>query len=202
MHSISSKSQSIASPIEDAQTPLFSTFYKVYINHTDAGGIVYHANHLVFFENCRRDWFSTLDLNGYFLQTSEGHVQHFVVSQVELYYKKPILLDERIKVSIDSIDLKPASIIFYQSIYRHHSKNPTTDDSIAADELLSRTKIIVACVQNQITPQIVSTIDSRSNDTIAPINPMRPVRLPEALHLTLQQALTTHNESDRKSAIR
>lgn len=29
-------------------TPIFATDYNVYINHTDAGGIVYHANHLVF----------------------------------------------------------------------------------------------------------------------------------------------------------
>jgi acyl-CoA thioester hydrolase len=29
-------------------TPLFAKDYNVYINHTDAGGIVYHANHLVF----------------------------------------------------------------------------------------------------------------------------------------------------------
>ena len=199
MTSISSKFQSIISPTEGAQRPLFSTLYNVYINHTDAGGIVYHANHLVFLENCRRDWFTTLDINGYFLQTNEGHLQHFVVSQAELHYKKPILLDERIKVSIDSIELRPASIIFYQSIYRHPSKNSAIDGSTATDELLSRAKIIVACVQNQITPHTVSTIDSTSNDAIAPINPMRPVRLPDALRLTLQHALTTYNQDDKKS---
>ena len=31
----------------NAAAPLFTTDYNVYINHTDAGGIVYHANHLV-----------------------------------------------------------------------------------------------------------------------------------------------------------
>ena len=68
---------------ECAATPLFATDYNVYINHTDAGGIVYHANHLVFFENCRRDWFTKLALNGYFLQTNDGQIQHFVVSQAD-----------------------------------------------------------------------------------------------------------------------
>ena len=65
-------------------TPLFATNYNVYINHTDAGGIVYHANHLVFFENCRRDWFTQLGLNGYFLETNDGQIQHFVVTQADL----------------------------------------------------------------------------------------------------------------------
>lgn len=45
---------------------VFSNHYKVYINHTDAGGIVYHANHLTFFENCRRDWLTSLGFDGYF----------------------------------------------------------------------------------------------------------------------------------------
>ncbi len=99
-------------------TPLFATDYRIYINHTDAGGIVYHANHLVFFENCRRDWFTKIGLNGYFLQADNGQVQHFVVSQAQLHYRKAILLDEIITVHIDKVELKPASIIFYQSIHR------------------------------------------------------------------------------------
>lgn len=35
--------------MNDDIKPLFAKDYNVYINHTDAGGIVYHANHLVFF---------------------------------------------------------------------------------------------------------------------------------------------------------
>ena len=55
-----------------ASTPLFATDYNVYINHTDAGGIVYHANHLVFFENCRRDWFTKLGLNRPLAKVAKG----------------------------------------------------------------------------------------------------------------------------------
>ena len=109
-------------------TPLFATNYNVYINHTDAGGIVYHANHLVFFENCRRDWFTQLGLNGYFLETNDGQIQHFVVTQADLQYKRAILLDEVINVRIDNVEIKPASIVFYQSIYRQHSQENTADN--------------------------------------------------------------------------
>ena len=103
----------------DSISPLFAKDYNVYINHTDAGGIVYHANHLVFFENCRRDWFAKLGLNGYFLQTDTGDVQHFVVSQADLQYKRAILLDEVISVRIDDVEIKPASIVFYPVSYTH-----------------------------------------------------------------------------------
>ncbi len=164
--------------------PLFATNYNVYINHTDAGGIVYHANHLVFFENCRRDWFTHLGLNGYFLQSDAGDIQHFVVSQADLQYKRAILLDEVINVRIDKVELKPASMIFYQSIHRHLSKNKTT--SKANDSLLSRAKIVIACVQNQVKPDSASKDDQAS----AYNAPMRPIRVPKTLHDAIQNAIT------------
>ena len=171
---------------ECAATPLFATNYNVYINHTDAGGIVYHANHLVFFENCRRDWFTKLALNGYFLQSSNGQIQHFVVSQADLQYKRAILLDEVINVRIDKVELKPASIIFYQSIYRQQAQ----DDAKAV--LLSNAKIVVACVQNQITPDSVG--NNESNKTVNNTAPMRPIRVPQLLRDAIEQAIAQHNK--------
>ena len=171
-------------------TPLFATNYNVYINHTDAGGIVYHANHLVFFENCRRDWFTQLGLNGYFLETNDGQIQHFVVTQADLQYKRAILLDEVINVRIDNVEIKPASIVFYQSIYRHHSQENTADNIKAV--LLSSTKIVVACVQNQITPDAIE--NDASNKTISDTAPMRPIRVPKKLRVAIEQAISEYNK--------
>lgn len=181
-----------------ATKPLFATDYNVYINHTDAGGIVYHANHLVFFENCRRDWFTKLGLNGYFLQTDDGEIQHFVVSQADLQYKKAILLDEIINVRIDKVELKPASIVFYQSIHRSvPSVNNSTQEnssllnsSYSKNTLLSSTKIVIACVQNQIMPTSISS--DGSDATVNHNAPMRPIRVPQKLRDTIQQAITQH----------
>ena len=181
-----------------ATKPLFATDYNVYINHTDAGGIVYHANHLVFFENCRRDWFTKLGLNGYFLQTDDGEIQHFVVSQADLQYKKAILLDEIINVRIDNVELKPASIVFYQSIHRSvPSVNNSTQEnssllnsSYSKNTLLSSTKIVIACVQNQIMPTSIS--NDGSDATVNHNAPMRPIRVPQKLRDTIQQAITQH----------
>ena len=173
--------------------PLFAVDYHVYINHTDAGGIVYHANHLVFFENCRRDWFTTLGLNTYFLQTDDGQIQHFVVNQVELQYRKAIFLDEKISVRIDKIELKPASIIFHQSIHRNFPANPSINSNLpdnmthAKASLLSSAKIVIACVQNQAKGHESS---SQSADKSAPsAPPIRPIRVPEQLQDIIKQAM-------------
>jgi len=184
------KQKNTTSAMNDDIKPLFAKDYNVYINHTDAGGIVYHANHLVFFENCRRDWFTELGLNGYFLQTDSGEVQHFVVSQADLQYKRAILLDEVISVRIDKVELKPASIIFYQSIYRNLPNHSTTetDDS----QLLSSSKIVIACVQNLVKPEPMSNdeIGSDKSDTAAvTTTPMRPIRVPKKLRVTIEQAI-------------
>ena len=185
----------------DADTaPLYATDYHVYINHTDAGGIVYHANHLVFFENARRDWFTTLGLNGYFLQADDGEVQHFVVSQVALNYHKAIFLDDTITVTIDKVELKPASIIFYQSIYR---KTPTVNGqtqvaSASKRTPLSSTRIVIACVKNQIRPDMDKDI-TPSVDAIAPsepiptARPLRPIRVPQKLRAIIADAIASQN---------
>ena len=173
-----------SSAVKEAAPPLFATNYHIYINHTDAGGIVYHANHLVFFENCRRDWFTKIGINGYFLENDNGQVQHFVVSQAALQYRQAIFLDEVINVRIDKVELRPASIIFYQSIYRAQSAT-----------LLSSAKIVIACVQNQLSTSATSPSSKDKSDAITPVAnvaSVRPVRVPKSLCLVIDQAIATH----------
>lgn len=174
--------------IQANANPLFSTDYRVYINHTDAGGIVYHANHLVFFENCRRDWFTKLGLDGYFLQTDSGEIQHFVVSQAQLNYRKAIFLDEMIDVRIDKVELKPASIIFYQSIHRHIRHN-NKQEANSTNTLLSSAKIIIACVQNQTKSDLA--LDNNSTATAVAI---RPIRVPKKLYDTIHNSIVQHSD--------
>lgn len=159
--------------------PIFHHTYQVYINHTDAGGIVYHANHLVFYEHSRRDWFAKLGLNAYFFNTSasvmnqathadngtgattHNDIHHFVVADAHLKYQQPILLDETIAVTIDKVTLRSASLIFEQSIYRLSKEGvdltDTADESTNAtpafvqkSQLLSQARIVIACVHNEL----------------------------------------------------
>ncbi|MDO5651316.1 MAG: hotdog domain-containing protein [Moraxella sp.] len=128
--------------------PIFRANYKVYINHTDAGGIVYHANHLTFFENCRRDWLTFLGFDGYFFDDvgnadDKGKV-HFVVSGAELKYKLPLLVDDMLIVCVDKAISKSASLVVYQSIYR-------SEDDLIAGKVASTGVITLACVCNSST---------------------------------------------------
>ena len=179
----------------DEVAPLFAKDYNVYINHTDAGGIVYHANHLVFFENCRRDWFTELGLNGYFLQTDAGDVQHFVVSQADLRYTNAILLDEIISVRVDKVELKPASMVFYQSIRRTAPNNAMVNTAVSS-QILSSAKIVIACVQNQVKPKPMANDENNQSDTVSTDAPMRPIRVPkklrDAIEAAIRQQLVEH----------
>ncbi|MDO4441226.1 MAG: thioesterase family protein [Moraxella sp.] len=143
-------------------TPIFSNTYKVYINHTDAGGIVYHANHLTFFENCRRDWLTSLGFDGYFFDAdgtaggtdSHNGKIHFVVARADLTYKLPLFVDDVLIVTVHEMIKKSASLILTQHIYRSH-------DDFMQGKIASTGAITLACVIN-------------SDDGI------RPSRLPRA----------------------
>lgn len=130
-------------------TFIFKQHYKVYINHTDAGGIVYHANHLTFFENCRRDWLTSLGFDGYFFEIDgmtsgkdgrNGKV-HFVVSHANLSYKLPLFVDDVLVVTVTDIVTKSASLILTQHIYRNI-------DDFRCGKIANTGIITLACVIN------------------------------------------------------
>lgn len=104
---------------------------RVYYEDTDAGGIVYYANYLKFFERARTEWLRTLGINqSYFLEHSIG----FVVRQVEMDNLASAKLDDLITVNSQIAQLKRASIIFHQTITNQFEQE------------LCRLKVKVACV--------------------------------------------------------
>lgn len=140
----------------NAHTPIYANSYKVYISHTDAGGIVYHANHLTFMEHARRDWLSTLGL-GYFL--TDG--VYFVVKSANLDYRHALLLDDTITVTIDTIKINAASVIVHQSIYRHAQTQSAATASITLACIKKTKDNIVAC---RIPKQLVDTLHQTLRD--------------------------------------
>jgi acyl-CoA thioester hydrolase len=86
---------------------------RVYYEDTDAGGIVYHANYLKFFERARTEWLRELGINQtHFLQQNIG----FVVRKVEMDNYASAILDESIVVNSSIVSLKRASVVFKQHI--------------------------------------------------------------------------------------
>ena len=70
---------------------------RVYWEDTDAGGIVFYANYLKFFERARTEWLRSLGLEQQRLREQTGGV--FVVSETALRYQRPARLDDLLQIS-------------------------------------------------------------------------------------------------------
>jgi acyl-CoA thioester hydrolase len=70
---------------------------RVYWEDTDAGGIVFYANYLKFFERARTEWLRSLGLEQSVLRESTGGF--FVVSETSVRYLQPARLDDELLVT-------------------------------------------------------------------------------------------------------
>ena len=84
---------------------------RVYYDDTDAAGIVYHANYLIFCERARSELFFEKDWSP---AMNSGH---FVVKRIEAEYKKPAKLGDMIEVKHKIIDMKNTSLTLKQTIW-------------------------------------------------------------------------------------
>lgn len=109
----------------------FSWTVRVYYEDTDAGGIVYYANYLKFFERARTEWLRSLDLHQQSL--IETHRAMFVVKRASVDYHAPAKLDDAITLSLTIAKLGRASVEFLQTAHR-------------GDTLLATGRVMVACV--------------------------------------------------------
>jgi acyl-CoA thioester hydrolase len=70
---------------------------RVYWEDTDAGGIVFYANYLKFFERARTEWLRSLGVSQQALREQAGGM--FVVTDTAVRYLKPAVLDDLLTVS-------------------------------------------------------------------------------------------------------
>lgn len=89
---------------------------RVYWEDTDAGGVVYHASYLRFFERARTEWLRAQGIEQSLLR-SEGNVI-FVLSRIEVQYLRPARLDDLLEVRLALRELKRASFVVEQQIVR------------------------------------------------------------------------------------
>ncbi len=88
---------------------------RVYWEDTDAGGIVFYANYLKFFERARTEWLRSLGINQRELRESSGGM--FVVGGASLDYKRPARLDDQIEVTAWVAELGRASLVLEQQAW-------------------------------------------------------------------------------------
>ena len=90
---------------------------RIYYEDTDAGGIVYHTNYIKYCERARSEAFFKAGLNF----TKESG--YFVVSALEAKFIASAVLGDEIYVRSKVTELKKASIVVEQEIYKFDDKN-------------------------------------------------------------------------------
>lgn len=108
----------------------FSLPVRVYIEDTDAGGIVYYVNYLKYFERARTELIRALGQSK--TAISEDGLM-YVVTSASIRYVSPARLDDSLTVTARVTALGAATMTFAQQVQR-------------ADTLLAEGEVVVACV--------------------------------------------------------
>jgi acyl-CoA thioester hydrolase len=94
---------------------VFTWPIRVYWEDTDAGGIVFYANYLKFFERARTEWLRSLGVAQSTLKDQGGM---FVVSETAVRYHAPSRLDDELIVTAQLEASGRASLIIAQQARR------------------------------------------------------------------------------------
>lgn len=120
----------------------FSWTLRVYFEDTDAGGVVFYANYLKFFERARTEWLRAADVGQQAMTETHGCV--FVVKSTSVDYHSPARLDDELEVTVRIERFGRASVEFFQEAWR-----VDTSSSQQSRQLISSGRIKVGCVDLQ-----------------------------------------------------
>lgn len=96
---------------------------RIYWEDTDAGGIVFYANYLKFFERARTEWLRALGIGQHGLREQTGGM--FVVSEARLQYHAPARLDDALIVTAELMEKGRASLtIQHQALLNNERSGP------------------------------------------------------------------------------
>ncbi|MGQ3887792.1 YbgC/FadM family acyl-CoA thioesterase [Legionella sp. CNM-1927-20] len=116
---------------------IYQTNFRVYIEDTDAMGIVYHANYLRFFERARSEM---LRQTGLPLTQLAALDYYFTITDIKLHYYYPARLDDVLSISTFIADKSSCSLLFEQIME-------------AKEKLLCQANIKVVCVNKGMKPK-------------------------------------------------
>jgi acyl-CoA thioester hydrolase len=115
-----------------AGTP-FEFRMRVYWEDTDAGGVVFYANYLKFFERARTEWLRALGVSQQALREATGAI--FIVTDTTVRYRAPARLDDELRVTVILRQRGTASMTIAQQAWR-------------GDTLLAEGEIRIGCVDH------------------------------------------------------
>ena len=88
---------------------------RIYWEDTDAGGIVFYANYLKFFERARTEWLRALGIHQRTLREQSGGM--FVVADAALKYLRPARLDDELVVTAQLQEAGRAGMVLAQQAF-------------------------------------------------------------------------------------
>ncbi len=109
----------------------FAHAVRVYIEDTDAGGIVYYINYLKFMERARTEF---MRAQGYGKTAIFSADKMFVVHSANVQYLGAARLDDELLVTAVPLKVARSNIVFEQAVTR-------------GGELLCRGEVRIACVE-------------------------------------------------------
>jgi acyl-CoA thioester hydrolase len=104
---------------------------RVYWEDTDAGGVVFYANYLKFFERARTEWLRALGFEQQRLKDEQGVM--FVVTDTTVRYLRPARLDDQLTLTVSVRHAARVSMHIAQQAWR-------------GDALLAEGDIRIGCV--------------------------------------------------------
>ncbi|MFC0229519.1 tol-pal system-associated acyl-CoA thioesterase [Serratia aquatilis] len=117
---------------------LFRWPVRVYYEDTDAGGVVYHARYVAFYERARTEMLRQHDFHQQ--QLLSEHIA-FAVRRITVDYLLPARLDDLLEVQTQITSIRGASLTFAQRIVNSDGT------------LLSQADVLIACIDpHQMKP--------------------------------------------------
>ena len=136
-------------------TAEFSLPIRVYIEDTDAGGIVYYVNYLKYLERARTELMRTFGLERAAVSDAGWN---FVVSDVSLSYKEPARLDDQLHATAVISAVGGATINFHQKVRRAGAVLVSGDIQIACvDRGTGRPTRLDAALRKQVEATLAAT---------------------------------------------
>jgi tol-pal system-associated acyl-CoA thioesterase len=108
----------------------FSLDLRVYIEDTDAGGIVYYVNYLKFMERARTEFMRRLGFGKNYIFNRD---LMFVVRDVKVQYLRPATLDDELVATAAIREVRGASMVMHQRVER-------------GEQVLAQGELTIACV--------------------------------------------------------
>lgn len=110
----------------------FSWPIRVYWEDTDAGGVVYHARYLHFFERARTEWLRSTGISQTDLRQENDVL--LVVKDAYLDILRPARIDDVLSATVHIAKIGSASFLVHQELWR-------------GSDCLSKADVKVACIR-------------------------------------------------------